>query len=64
MPRSKSYKEFLHEQLQEPGAAAAYLNAALEDEDPHVFLLALSDITEAQGGSENLENCLIQLTIK
>ncbi len=54
MARSRSYKEHLHERLQEPGAAAAYLNAALEDEDLHVFLLALRDITEAQGGMSHL----------
>lgn len=54
MARSRNYKEFLHEQLQESGAAAAYLNAALDDEDPHVFLLALRDITEAQGGMSHL----------
>ncbi|MDP1834896.1 MAG: putative addiction module antidote protein [Chlamydiales bacterium] len=54
MARSNSYKEHLHEQLQEPDAAAAYLNAALEDEDLHVFLLALRDITEAQGGMSHL----------
>lgn len=54
MARDRNYKEFLHEQLQEPSVAAAYLNAALEDDDPHVFLLALRDITEAQGGMSHL----------
>lgn len=54
MARGRRYKQFLQEQLQEPGAAAAYLNAALEDEDIHVFLLALRDITEAQGGMSHL----------
>ena len=54
MARSRSYKVHLHERLQEPDAAAAYLNAALEDDDIHVFLLALRDITEAQGGMSHL----------
>ncbi len=54
MARSRSYKEYLHEQLQDPEAAAAYLNAALEDDDLHVFLLALRDIAEAQGGMSHL----------
>ncbi len=50
MVKAKNYKEHLLKQLQKPKEAAAYLNAALQDEDPHVFLLALRDIAEAKGG--------------
>ena len=50
MVKVKNYKEHLLEQLQNSEEAAAYLKAALHDEDPHAFLLALRDITEAQGG--------------
>ena len=50
MVKAKSYKEHLLEQLRDPQEAAAYLNAALHDEDLHVFLLALRDIAEARGG--------------
>ena len=50
MTKVRDYKEHLLEQLQDPEEAAAYLNAALHDDDPHVFLLALRDIAEAQGG--------------
>lgn len=50
MPRSKSYQEELIESLKDPIEAAAYLNAALEDEDPEVFLLALRDVVEGRGG--------------
>jgi probable addiction module antidote protein len=50
MVKAKSYKEHLLKQLQKPAEAAAYLNAALHDDDPHVFLLALRDIAEAKGG--------------
>src|SRR3990167_11396880 len=50
MIKTKNYKEHLLKQLQDPDEAAAYLNAALQDDDPHVFLLALRDIAEAQGG--------------
>ena len=49
MVKMKDYKEHLLEQLKKPEEAAAYLNAALQDNDPHVFLLALRDIVEAQG---------------
>ena len=50
MVKTKDYKIHLLKQLQKPKEAAAYLNAALNDEDPHVFLLALRDIAEAMGG--------------
>jgi len=50
MIKIKNYKEHLLEQLRDPKEAAAYLNAALYEEDPHVFLLALRDIAEALGG--------------
>ena len=50
MVKAKNYKEHLLEQLQDPKEAAAYLNAALYDDDPHAFLLALRDIAEAKGG--------------
>lgn len=54
MSRSKSYKKLLHERLKCPEEAAAYLNAALEEEDPGVFLVALRDIAEANGGMTRL----------
>lgn len=54
MSRSKSYKELLHERLRSPEEAATYLNAALEDEDPGIFLVALRDIAEANGGMSHL----------
>lgn len=44
-----SYKEGLLESLKDTLEAAAYLNAALEDGDQEVFLLALRDVTEARG---------------
>jgi DNA-binding phage protein len=50
MVKTRSYKEHLLKQLQKPEEAAIYLNAALHDDDPHVFLLALRDIAEAKGG--------------
>ncbi len=48
--KMKNYKDHLLDQLQDPSEAAAYLNAALHDDDPHIFLLALRDIAEAKGG--------------
>lgn len=50
MGNFKSYKEILNKRLKSPEEAAAYLNAALEDGDPGVFLIALRDIAEANGG--------------
>lgn len=54
MVKVRDYKEHLLQQLQDPQEAAAYLNAALQDDDPHVFLLALRDIAEALGGMGRL----------
>jgi|SRR5579872_3442458 len=48
--RHKDFHEHLLEILQDPEEAAGYLNAALEDEDPRVFLLALRDVLEARLG--------------
>ncbi len=54
-PRSKSYQENLLKALEDPLEAQAYLNAALEDDNPDVFLLALKDVAEAKlGGMKQL----------
>jgi probable addiction module antidote protein len=72
MVKLRNYKEHLLEQLKDPEEAAAYLNAALQDDDSHAFLLALRDIAEAQGGMNwlaqkadlNRENLYRTLSIK
>jgi len=46
---SVPYVEVLGEWLKDPAQAAAYLDVALEDGDPEVFLLALRDVAEAHG---------------
>lgn len=46
---SRPYKEELLEDLRQPSEAAEYLTAALEDDSPDVFLLALRDVAEAHG---------------
>ncbi len=54
MRKTKSYREHLLKSLKDPKEAAAYLDACLEDEDPHVFLLALKDVAQARGGMSKL----------
>ena len=49
--RTKDYRESLLHDLQDPGEAAAYLTAALEEGDSAVFLLALRDVADARGMS-------------
>ncbi|MEN6603990.1 MAG: addiction module antidote protein [Bryobacteraceae bacterium] len=44
------YRDDLLKSLENPERAADYLNACLEDEDPRVFLMALRDVADAQGG--------------
>lgn len=48
-PLTASYQDYLIESLKDPVEAEAYLNAALEDEDYRVFLLALRDVADAYG---------------
>ena len=46
------YEEGLKAALTDPDEAAAYLTAALEENDQEIFLLALRDIAEARGFSQ------------
>lgn len=48
---SRSYRKELLQVLTDPIEAAEYLNAALEDGTPEVFLLALRNVAEAHGVS-------------
>ena len=56
MANNKKYQDFLIEHLKDHDEAVAYLNAALEEslkgdeESQHIFLLALRNVAEAQGG--------------
>ena len=54
MAKSKNYKNHLVESLKDPTEAAEYLNAALEDGEPEVFLLALRDVVDSYGGMGKL----------
>ncbi len=45
-----SYQEDLIEALKDPIEAAEYLNAAIEDGNKEVFLLAMRNVAEAHGG--------------
>lgn len=49
-PKSVNYQEYLIESLKDPEEAAGYLNAALSGGDIKVFLLALQNVVQAQGG--------------
>jgi probable addiction module antidote protein len=49
---AQKYEKNLMEDLQDSFEAAEYLNAALEDGSPEVFLMALKDVAQAKGISE------------
>lgn len=49
MKPSKSYQEVLIRSLKNPKEAVEYINAALEEGDLDVFLLALRNVAEAYG---------------
>lgn len=44
------HDEFIKKHLRTKASIESYLNEALEDEDPRVFLLALKDVVIAKGG--------------
>ncbi|MBA2334497.1 MAG: putative addiction module antidote protein [Blastocatellia bacterium] len=48
-PIAENYEDHLIQSLKDPAYAKDYLNAALEDDDYHVFLLALRDVANAFG---------------
>lgn len=50
MKKSRAYQPDLIESLRDAREAEEYLNAALEEDDPELFLLALRNVAEAQGG--------------
>lgn len=54
MTRTRNYKDDLLKALTDPIEAREYLNAALEDENPEVFLLALRDVIEANSTMSEL----------
>ena len=49
MPLTTSYEKYLARKLRNPRMASAYLNAALQDGDPDLFLKALRKVAEANG---------------
>ena len=48
-PRNVSYQNYLIESLKDPEEAAAYIEAALELEDPAALLVALRQVAKAHG---------------
>lgn len=54
MVKVTSYQEDLIEALKDPKEAAAYLNAAIEEGDREVFLLALRNVAQAHGGMSQI----------
>lgn len=54
MPKSRSYQDKLIETLRDPEEAAGYLSAAFEETDRELFLLALRNVADAQGGLSKL----------
>ncbi len=49
MPKSRSYEQELMGYLQDPERAVAYLNAALEEGEEELFLVALQNVAKASG---------------
>lgn len=56
MAKGRGYHDWLIESLKDRKEAAAYLNAALEEGDREMFLVALRNVAEAFGGMGKLAN--------
>lgn len=60
MGKNRNYQDWLLEKLKDHEEAVAYLNTALEEslkgdeESQHLFLIALRNVAEAQGGMGKL----------
>lgn len=52
--KSINYRNDLMKSLKDPKEKAAYINAALEDGDSKVLLMALKNVAEANGGISSL----------
>ncbi len=53
-PPAVKYHDSLIQALRDPEEASGYLNAALEEGDKDLFLVALRNVIEAQGGMTRL----------
>ena len=51
MRKLQTHDEYLTEALKDPKEAALYLNAAAEEEDPALLLVALAQVAKAHGVS-------------
>ena len=49
-PAAVPHREYLLKELADPALAAAYLNAAVRENDPAAFLQALRNVVDANGG--------------
>lgn len=56
---TEKYEDGLKEALLDPEEAAAYLDAALAEDDQEIFLLALRDIAEAHGFTNVAQETLL-----
>ena len=56
---TEKYEDGLKASLMDPDEAVSYLDAALEENDQAVFLLALRDIAEARGFSRVAQEALL-----
>ncbi len=53
-PKTKSFREYLLENLSDSAQAAEYINAALQEKDAEFLLTALRDVAEVRGGMSKL----------
>lgn len=54
MTKKSSYQKDLIESLKDPRETAVYLNAAIDEKDRAIFLLALRNVAKAHGGMASI----------
>lgn len=52
MKNYRSHDDYLNKSLRDPKEAARYLNAAVEENDPSLILVALAQVAQAHGVSK------------
>jgi probable addiction module antidote protein len=57
--RYQTWDEHMMESLQDPKEAAHYLNAAAQENDPALMLIALSDVARARGLSKTAKEASV-----
>ena len=49
VPATASHEKYLNEELRDPAMAKAYINAAIQENDPRIVMAAIRNVARAHG---------------